>query len=156
MSRIVLANRRDALNIAIMSRRLIEGGLPWAWTARRVARHIEGRDSLVVLAQENSRTIGFGIMFVGEQRSHLNLLAVEPHFRRAGIGTMLVHWLEVSARTAGTFFIDLEVRAINAGAQRFYARLGYQEQGRVAGYYAGRETAVRMTHDLRVPSASPS
>ena len=156
MSRIVLANRRDALTIAIMSRRLIEGGLPWAWTARRVARHIEGRDSLVVRAEDDSRTIGFGIMFIGDNRSHLNLLAVEPHFRRAGIGAGLVRWLEASAHTAGTFFIDLEVRAANSGAQRFYAGLGYQEQGRVDGYYAGRETAVRMTHDLRVSSASPS
>ncbi len=156
MPKIVLATRSDALAIAVMSRRLVEGGLPWAWTARRVARHIESRDSLVVLSREDSRMLGFGIMFCGEHRSHLSLLAVEPTARRAGVGTALVNWLETSAGIAGTFFIDLEVRAENLTAQRFYRRLGYEERGRVPGYYYGRETAVRMTHDMRVPSASPS
>ncbi len=156
MLQIALATRRDALAISIMSRRLIEGGLPWAWTARRVARHIQGPESLVVVAQHAHRLAGFGIMFCGEHRSHLNLLAVDPALRRIGIGKALVAWLEKSARTAGTFFVDLEVRADNAAAQRFYTRLGYRERGRVPGYYYGRETAVRMTHDLRVPSASPS
>ena len=156
MLEIQLAKRSDALAIAIMSRRLIEGGLPWSWTARRVARHITGADSLVVVARHHSRMVGFAIMFCGEERSHLNLLAVDPAHRRAGIGSKLVAWLEESARTAGTFFVDLEVRGENHEAQRFYESLGYQEQGRVVGYYHGRETAVRMTHDMRVPSASPS
>jgi ribosomal-protein-alanine N-acetyltransferase len=156
MPEIVLATRFDAPAIAMMSRRLVEGGLPWAWTARRVARHIQSRESLVVLGRKGSRLLGFGIMFCGEHRSHLNLLAVEPTARRAGVGTALVSWLETAASTAGTFFIDLEVRAANLSAQRFYRRLGYEERGRVPGYYYGRETAVRMTHDMRVPSASPS
>ena len=153
---LTLANPVDAADIAAMSRRLIEGGLPWAWTTRRVARHIDGRDSLVMVVREDSRLIGFGIMFYGEHRSHLNLLAVDPDYRRAGIGRQLVGWLEKSARTAGTFFVDLEVRADNDAALEFYTRLGYRERGRVPGYYYGREMAVRMTHDLRVASASPS
>ena len=153
---LTLARRDDAEVIARMSRCLIEGGLPWAWTSRRVARHIDGSDSLVLLAKRRTALIGFGIMFFGEHRAHLNLLAVDPVCRRTGVGSDLVAWLEKSARTAGTFFVDLEVRAENNGARDFYSRLGYRERGRVRGYYYGREAAVRMTHDLRVPSASPS
>jgi hypothetical protein len=32
--------------------------------------------------------------------------------------------------------------------------LGYQEDKYIPGYYSGRETAVRMSHDLRRPRSS--
>ena len=47
-------------------------------------------------------------------------------------------------------YIDLEVRTKNSGAQAFYRQLGYQAVKSLPGYYAGRETAVCMRHDLRL------
>ncbi len=60
-------------------------------------------------------------------------------------------WLEDSAETAGIVTVYLEVRAVNHGALGFYRRLGYEEIERVTGYYAGRETAVRMARNIRQP-----
>ena len=88
--------------------------------------------------------------------AHLNLFAVQPGHQRQGVGRQLLEWLEASARTAGIFTVHLEVRANNVGAQAFYEKLGFRSTGRKAAYYDGREDAVRMTHDLRVTTASPA
>jgi ribosomal protein S18 acetylase RimI-like enzyme len=144
-----LARLRDAQAIALMSRDLVEFGLPWAWTARRVAAHIHASDSNVLTAWSDERLIGFAIMQYFEEHAHLNLLGVEPAYRRFGIGRRLVEWLEETARVGGMFSVRLEVRAGQTGSRTFYRRLGYQEDKYIPGYYSGREAAVRMTHDLR-------
>jgi ribosomal-protein-alanine acetyltransferase len=144
-----LARLADAQRIAIMSRDLVEAGLPWSWTAARVAQHIRGRDSDVLTAWADGRLVGFAVMQFFAEHAHLNLLAVEPSCRRAGVGRQLIAWLEETARVGGIFFINLEVRASNGGAQAFYRELGYRETKMIPHYYSGREAAVCMTHDLR-------
>ena len=145
-----LARLRDARHIALMSRALVEAGLPWAWTPQRVAHHIRDPETLVLTAWLQGKLAGFAIMQFYEERAHLNLLAVDPGCRRLGIGQQLIEWLEKTARAGGIFFINLEVRAKNTGARKFYQQLGYRETKTVPGYYAGRETAICMHHDLRV------
>ncbi|MGH8598543.1 MAG: GNAT family N-acetyltransferase [Gammaproteobacteria bacterium] len=145
-----LARIRDAALIAELSRKTIEDGLPWLWTAQRVARQILHRESIVLVARVDSCLVGFAIMHFGRDQAHLNLLAVAPAHRRHGIGCGLVRWLEESANVAGTFTITLEVRAGNARARRFYRNLGYTECGRARDYYSGVEDAIRLTRDLRV------
>lgn len=145
-----LARLRDAGQIARMSRDLVEFGLPWSWTAERVAAQIRSRDSNVLTAWAHGRLIGFAIMQFFDEHAHLNLLAVEPASRRLGIGRQLLQWLEATARVGGIFFVHLEVRAGNRGARAFYQQLGYRETRYIPGYYSGREAAIRMTHDLRL------
>lgn len=144
-----LARLRDAQPIARMSRELVEWGLPWSWTPGRVARHIRDQESVVLTAWAGERLIGLAIMQFFAETAHLNLLAVEPASRRLGIGRRLLEWLEETARTGGIFAVSLEVRAGNAGARTFYRTLGYLEIRALPGYYSGRETAIRMMHDLR-------
>ena len=145
----------DAQIIAEMSRRLVEVGLPWTWTPARVARHIHHPDSMVVTARtvsgSNPALAAFAIMHFGDDIAHLNLLAVDSRWQRRGLGRRLVQWLELSAITAGTFTLCLEVRSRNPVAQLFYRELGFDETGRVPRYYSGREDAIRLSKDLRHP-----
>lgn len=105
---------------------------------------------MVLAARRLDQLAGFAIMGFGEESAHLNLLAVEPRFRRTGLGRRMVRWLEETAMVAGTFEITLEVRAGNARARRFYRQLGYTEVDVLPGYYDHIEDAVCMTRDLRV------
>lgn len=147
---LALARPLDAVPIALMSRRLVEAGLPsWSWTARRVARHIHDPESVVLAARHEDELTAFAIMGFGEEAAHLNLLAVEPRCRRFGLGRRLVRWLEESAMVAGTFEVSLEVRASNLAARKFYRALGYSEANLLPGYYERIEDAIRMTRDLR-------
>jgi len=144
----------DAPSIAAMSRHLIEHGLAWSWNEERVERCLRNRDCVVLAARDRRRLVGFAIMEFYDEHAHLSLLAVVPGYQRQGIGKQLVEWLEASARTAGIFAVRLELRAGNDDARRFYERLGYLEAGRRPAYYAGREDALRMTHDLTVAPIS--
>ncbi len=147
---LALARPLDAVPIALMSRRLVEAGLPsWAWTARRVGRLILEPEYAVLAARRGEELTAFAIMGFGEESAHLNLLAVEPRCRRLGLGTRLVRWLEESAVVAGTFEVSLEVRAGNLRARQFYRALGYSEAELLPGYYERIEDAIRMIRDLR-------
>jgi len=154
MGTVVLSPARigDAPAIANMSRMLIEPGLPWRWTPRRVAAHMKERENLVVVAREEATLVGFAMAQFDTQSVHLTLIGVSAERKRTGIGRQLIAWVEDSAVIAGLFRVNLEVRAGNHDARRFYAALGYRETGSVPGYYSGIEDAIRLTRDLRVTS----
>jgi len=143
-----LAKVTEAGHLAVMSRDLVETGLGWSWTPSRITRHIRSPESIVLVANCRSRIAGFAIMRFGSEEAHLDLLAVKPDYRRAGVGRMLIEWLEESALVAGVSIIYLEVRADNSAAQRFYESLGYRRVRQLQGYYRGTETAVCMAIDL--------
>ena len=147
-----LAKPRDGDNMARMSRRLIEVGLPWwCWTPKRVAKAIRSPDTIAIVANVGKPMTGFAVMHFGDENAHLNLLAVEPEYRRRAIGRKMLQWLESSCSIAGILRVSLEVRATNAPAIRFYESLGYKRGERIARYYCGQEAALRMTRRLSCP-----
>jgi len=154
--RINPAKPSDAESIADMSRRLIETGLPWSWTPRRVAGHIDSSNSVVITARTDNRLIGFAIMQFSDDAAHLNLLAVEPEYQRKGLGGSLLDWLEQSAIVAGVFFVSLEVRTDNLVAIRFYHDRGYVETGSMPKYYDRTDDATLFAHDLRTKQVEES
>jgi [ribosomal protein S18]-alanine N-acetyltransferase len=143
-----LARPADATTIANLSRDLIEYGLRWRWTPMRVAASIRAPNVNVLVARIHDNIAGFAIMRYGDDDAHLDLLAVAPPFRRAGVGRQLLEWLEKCAVIAGIFSVALEVRAGNEGAQLFYQRMGYRTLVHLPGYYQGIEAALRMGRDL--------
>jgi ribosomal-protein-alanine N-acetyltransferase len=150
------ARRSEAEAMACMSRDFIETGLGWQWREQRILHHMRCQDSVVLAARTPEQLMGFAIMHFLWEEAHLLLLAVEPAYRRQGVGLQLVRWLEKSARTAGIETIYLEVRANNPAAQAFYRALDYHDLYLIPGYYQRREPALRMAHDLRVrPPGSP-
>src|SRR5215813_2623461 len=145
---VTLARRSDAVEIALMSRDLIEQGLQWSWTPERVGASVRSRMALVAVARAAGRIAGFGIMRYGDDDAHLDLLGVDHAYRRAGLGRRLVEWLEKPALVAGISAVFLEVRASNHAGQAFYERLGYRKLAKLAQYYQGRESAIRMGREL--------
>jgi ribosomal-protein-alanine N-acetyltransferase len=148
-----LARLGDAPRIANLSRSLIEVGLPWSWTPRRVAAHMRAREHLTVIAVEGGELAGFVLAQFGNRSVHLALLGVAPEYQRRGLGRQLMGWVEESASVAGLFLMQLEVRANNHQALRFYTMRGYRETSRAVGYYSGVEDAIRLERDLGVTSS---
>ena len=143
-----LARRSDVFELALMSRDLIEKGLRWSWTPRRVAASVRSSNTIAVVARAADRIAGFGIMRYGDDEAHLDLLGVGHDYRMEGLGRRLVEWLEKPALVAGISAVFLEVRGSNLGAQEFYERLGYRKLAHIAHYYQGRESAMRMGREL--------
>ena len=148
---ISLAHVNDAYSIATMSRDIIEQGLQWNWTPERIGRCILSPDINVVAAKHGDIVIGFGIMYYGFSKAHLNLLGVDASWRSLGIGHKLLLWLEQCAITAGVEQCQLEVRKNNEIARRFYSQHGYRETEVVSGYYQRKEDAIRMSRHLPEP-----
>ncbi|WP_205854767.1 GNAT family N-acetyltransferase, partial [Piscinibacter defluvii] len=120
-----IASLSDAVEIARMSRRLIEHGLPWSWQPERVVRAIASPNTNVAVVREQGELVGFGIMEYWEIDAHLVLFAVRPERQRQGVGTSLLAWLEASAVVAGSERIRVEARRDNIAARSFYNEHGY-------------------------------
>ncbi|MDB5801284.1 MAG: hypothetical protein JWL63_2223 [Rhodocyclales bacterium] len=141
---IELASLTDAVSIADMSRSEIEYGLPWGWTAARVARVMRDPTVNVAVVRRGGSLAAFGIMTYGEERAHLMLFAVHAAHRRAGIGSALLAWLEAVARAAGIVTITAEARLDNASGIAFYRSNGYLQIAKVAKMYHGELDGVKL------------
>ena len=135
--------------MAEMSRKLIETGLAWRYTPRRMTALISDPETVALGAYDGSRMRGFAVMQFGEVHAHLALLCVQPTQQQRGIGRRLMEWLLESAQVAGIASIRLELRADNAAALAFYLRLGFTETQLAPGYYEGQIAVRRMTLPLR-------
>jgi ribosomal protein S18 acetylase RimI-like enzyme len=61
---------------------------------------------------------------------YVNVLAVLPEYRSAGLGTALLEFAEKTAKKLGHHGLSVIVADSNTGARRLYERLGYREQAR--------------------------
>lgn len=139
-----LATPSDAADIAAMSRDYIEQGLPWTWTAERVAHCIRDAETNVVVAGENGTLIGFGIMYYASDDAHLLLFAVRRTHQRRGVGSAILRWLEDVARTAGAKRIRVECLRENPVARNFYCEHGYHELDIAKKFYRGLKDGVHL------------
>jgi ribosomal protein S18 acetylase RimI-like enzyme len=152
-----LAKPADARLLARMSRDYIEQGLTWRWRPNRLQQKIAAAETVVLVAELDVGGVrfvgGFAVMDFesrGEtEKAHLVLLAVHPNIRRRNIGGQLLRWLHKSARVAGCEHIELQVRADNFAARRFYQKFGYLEEALIPGYYDGKKAAYLMKLRLR-------
>jgi ribosomal-protein-alanine N-acetyltransferase len=71
-------------------------------------------------------------------------VAVDPMWRRQGIGERLLEDFLSRLRREGVRSVGLEVRASNRPAQLLYEKLGLVLQGERPGYYPGGETALLL------------
>jgi len=139
-----LATSADAADIAGMSRDYIEHGLPWSWTAGRVAAAIRDPDTNVVVVGERGAIAAFGIMFYANDDAHLLLFAVRTAHQRRGVGSAILHWLEVAARTAGAKRIRVECRRDNNAARNFYCEHSYVELDITDKMYRGIKDGIHL------------
>ena len=150
-----LAGAQDAPVMALMSRDLIEAGLAWRYSPRRVAALIAEDETAALVACDGTEVLGFAVMQFGDERAHLSLLCVQPAHQGRGIARRLLEWLFESSRVAGIASIHLELRADNEAGRLFYRALGFNETNLVPGYYEGRFAARRMLRTLRPIESDP-
>jgi ribosomal protein S18 acetylase RimI-like enzyme len=147
-----LAQSRDAALIGRMSRDYIEQGLRWRWRAAQIQAKIANPETTVLVAEVELGGVrfvgGFAVMdfaFNADlNKALLTLLAVHPNLRRMGVGGKLLGWLHKSAQVAGCEHIELQVRADNISARRFYNGMGYAEEALINDYYDGKVAAYQM------------
>lgn len=151
-----LAIPADAHRIAMMSRDLIEYGLPWGWQAERVFQKIFSSNTNVVAVGPQGAPEAFGIMEYWDDDAHLVLFAVQVARQRRGIGSAMLLWLEAVARAHGSRRIRVEARRENVAARNFYNEHGYHERTINRAMYGEAVDGIRLEKWLRAEGQLPS
>lgn len=106
------------------------------WSENSIRGELTNPLSLWVVATEGEKLAGYaGSQTVLGEADMMNL-AVEPAFRRQGIGRELVTNLVARLKEKGTYCLTLEVRASNVQAIGLYQQLMFEEVGRRPNYYS--------------------
>ena len=91
----------------------------------------------------------------GTDRTYdLYWIAVDPANGRAGIASLLIDEVErrLQGHTARMLVVETSSRSDYLPARRFYARRGYAEAARVAGFYAPDDDRIILTKRIHLPT----
>jgi ribosomal-protein-alanine N-acetyltransferase len=99
---------------------------------------------LCIVAEVNGRIAGYVISRILPGIGDLASLAVNPAYRRCGIGTALLDAIERRVKAYGVNEINLEVRKTNLIGLTFWQNMGFSPFGTLSGFYEDGEDAIRM------------
>ncbi len=126
---------------------IMAGSEPWI-TLRRTREfalaRLQDPTREVYVAVVEGQLAGFIILHLGGPfRGYLQTIAVAPEFRNRGIGRQLIAFTEERIfRECPNVFLC--VSSFNPGAQRFYARLGYEPVGTLKDYVVKGHSEILM------------
>ncbi len=125
------------------------------WSEQSLREELSGRlGSHFFVAEVEGRLAGYigTWMFAGE--AHICTIAVDPQYRRGGLGEILMLTMLQQAREYGNPYAILEYRVSNYGAAALYAKLGFEYLHRRRGYYqdTNEDAIIVAIPDLEAPS----
>jgi len=128
-------------------------GLPWGRLSFEAEMDRADGGGLVAKYQNpagDELLVAFIFFRIIADEVHILRLAVDPEWRRRGIGSRLVtECLRWTCRR-GMAAVLLEVRPSNTGAIALYTKLGFQEIATRRGYYGdSREDALILKREIK-------
>lgn len=120
------------------------------WSADAIESTLADKSvSSVGVFSDDGALIGFGMVYVAADEADVANIAVNPMYRRAGIGRALLRTLKETAAARGAASAYLEVRRSNAPAIALYTSAGFEVLGVRKNYYRSPvEDALIMGADL--------
>ena len=92
-----------------------------------IARKMTVQPELFLVATVGDRIVATIMAGYEGHRGWINYLAVDPDYRRQGIGRQMLATAENALKTYGCPKINLQARETNTAVIEFYRRLGYGE-----------------------------
>jgi len=120
---------------------------PWPPHAYRTELETN-RLATYLVARIEGRVVAFGGMWIMVDEAHITTFAVDPGWRRQGIGERLLIAMLDIAIARGAREATLEVRLSNMAARRLYEKYGLRPVGVRPRYYSDdQEDALIMTSE---------
>jgi ribosomal-protein-alanine acetyltransferase len=139
----------DAAAMVAIERRCFSD--PWSETAFREA--LASDLTFALVAEVRRGTAGYLIGREAAGSGEILNLAVDPGFRRRGLGGALLEDGLIAFRRRRASEVFLEVRESNHSAQALYLARGFRPVGQRAAYYRNpREDALVLRLALRQPA----
>jgi ribosomal protein S18 acetylase RimI-like enzyme len=137
----------------------VDDDTSWAARERLYAGLLARPDTVLLLAREHGRLVGYGLAHVMDvadswiedtwvtaaRVGEIESVGVLPEFRNRGIGTTLMDRLEAELRADGVQDLMLGVLAGNDAAIRLYERRGYRQTWLYMSRWSGREKEDRTS-----------
>ncbi len=101
-----------------------------------------------IVAESRGRVAGFILTALFDRSGHIITIDVLPEYRRARLGSALLHAAEKRLLERGATDIELETAINNAAAIEFWTRHGYLTRGILKNYYPGGLAAYAMMKHL--------
>ncbi len=120
-----------------------QASFPDAWSREVLAGLIQRADTDCRVLEQEGRVVGFLLVVYEPEGLHMVNLAVDPDFRRRGLGLGALERIDELAEERGAERVVLEVRETNLAAQLLYRKAGYRAVRIVSDYYRN-EDAYRM------------
>ncbi|HVN90948.1 MAG TPA: ribosomal protein S18-alanine N-acetyltransferase [Candidatus Binataceae bacterium] len=102
----------------------------------------------VATLEESSSIVGYLCRWLVTDECHILNVAVDPNFRCAGIGTLLMGEAIAEAAMNKAAIMTLEVRRSNLAARSLYRKLQFEERRLRKNYYGVGEDAIIMERQL--------
>jgi ribosomal-protein-alanine N-acetyltransferase len=127
--------------------------VPWPDDAYRNELRTNRLASYVV-ARAGDEIVGFGGLWVMVDEAHITTFAVDPRWRRRGVGEWLLLGLLARAVGRNAREATLEVRLSNMPARRLYEKYGFRPVGIRPRYYSdnGEDALIMTTDALAAPA----
>lgn len=125
------------------------------WSESDFLRCLRSRNCIGMVAENHhERVVGFMIYELHKSRLHLLDFAVDPAFRRYGVGSAMIEKLASKLSPGRRNRIMLEVRETNLEAQLFFKRLGFLAISVLRDFYDDTaEDAYLMQYRCLPPAA---
>jgi ribosomal-protein-alanine N-acetyltransferase len=98
--------------------------------------------------------LGYGGFWMMVDEAHISTIAVQPHWRRRGIGELLLVAMLDRAIELGAEIATLEVRVSNVTAQNLYRKYGFRKAGLRRRYYRDSDEDALIMSTERLTSAT--
>ena len=136
---------KDMQAILTIEYKCFKDPYPLSLLNRLHAMHPDG----FLVAEAEGKIVGYviGVLRWGAT-GHILAIATDPAYQRQAIASALMEHIINRLRANGAKLVRLEVRRSNTGAQQFYLKLGFRQQGEVPYYYEDGEAAVTMDYKL--------
>lgn len=117
------------------------------WSENSFKNALNDSDSKFFVARLDSDIVGFSGMYIAAgAEGYVYNIAVNPLFRKKGIGTILTKKLIDYAKEKNLEFLSLEVRKSNNSAISVYEKCGFEKIGIRKNFYESPvEDALIMT-----------
>jgi len=121
------------------------------WPSYAFRQELEGnRLARYIVARDGDRVVGYAGIWLMVDEAHITTFAVDPEYRRQGIGQAILRELLALSHRVGAGVATLEVRASNVAARRLYERYGFRPVGVRPRYYTdnGEDALIMTTSEL--------
>ena len=126
----------------------------------RFAGYVADPDTGVMLAEDDDGLLGYCAVFFGQSFAErpepkpqraclLSQLYCARHATGRGVGAALIEWALAEARERACDAVQLSVFSGNEGAQRFYARYGFEKVADI-DFWVGGHRDDEFLYELRL------